>query len=109
MRGSIGEIVATPDGADLARALYAECRETARRCGHAPSADAEADADRILTSVGLPLKASMLRDLERGARTECEHILGDLHDRARSHTLATPLLAAALTQLRIYEAARSGA
>jgi 2-dehydropantoate 2-reductase len=107
MRGSIGEIVATPDGIDLARALYAECRETARRCGHAPSPDAEADADRILTSAGLPLKASMLRDLERGARTECEHILGDLHERARSHAFDAPLLAAALTQLRIYEAARS--
>jgi 2-dehydropantoate 2-reductase len=107
MRGAVGEIVATPEGADLARALYDECRETARRCGHAPSAEAAADAQRILTAVGSPLKASMLRDLERGTRTECEHILGDLRSRAHAHALDTPLLAASLAHLRVYEHARS--
>ncbi|MEO5558585.1 MAG: 2-dehydropantoate 2-reductase [Dokdonella sp.] len=108
-RGAVGEIVATHEGADLARALYAECRETARLCGHVPCADAVADAEHILTAAGSPLKASMLRDLERGARTECEHILGDLRARARGHAFDTPLLAAALAHLRVYENARSSA
>ena len=49
----------------------------------------------------------MLRDVERGARTECEHILGDLRRRASEHALDTPLLAAALAHLRVYENARS--
>jgi 2-dehydropantoate 2-reductase len=107
MRGAVGEIVATAEGADLMRSLYAECRETANRCGYALPASAVAEAERILTTPGLPLKASMLRDLERGARTECEHILGDLRARARVHALDTPLLAAACAHLRVYEAARA--
>lgn len=109
MRGAVGEIVATPEGTDLVRAMYAECTETARSCGHVLSAGAVADAERILTASGSPLKASMLRDLERGARTECEHILGDLRARALGHALDTPLLAAALANLRVYENARSNA
>ncbi|MEO7323645.1 MAG: ketopantoate reductase family protein [Dokdonella sp.] len=106
MRGSVGEIVATPEGADLARAFYAECSEIARRSGHALSAEAMVDAARILTTSGSPLKASMLRDLERGACTECEHILGDLRARACGHAFDTPLPAGALTHLRVYENAR---
>jgi 2-dehydropantoate 2-reductase len=107
LRGSVGEIVATAEGADLALRLHAECSETARHCGYTLSANAVAEAERILTTSGSPLKASMLRDLERGARTECEHILGDLRTRAHAHALDTPLLAMALAHLRVYEAART--
>ncbi|MEO7325757.1 MAG: 2-dehydropantoate 2-reductase [Dokdonella sp.] len=106
MRGAVGEIVATPEGVHLLRAMYAECGQTARNCGHVLSAEAVADAERILTASGSPLKASMLRDLERSARTECEHILGDLRARACGCALDTPLLAAALAHLRVYENAR---
>lgn len=106
MRGSVGEIVVTADGADLARRLYVECTETARRSGHVLSTTATIDAERVLTMPNSPLKASMLRDLERGARTECEHILGDMRARAIAHALDTPLLAAALTHLRVYEGVR---
>jgi len=109
MRGSIGEIVATTEGSELIRRLYADCRETANRCGHALSATSVAEAERILTTAGSPLKASMLRDLERGARTECEHILGDLRARAAEKDLDTPLLSAALAHLRVYEDSRTTA
>jgi 2-dehydropantoate 2-reductase len=51
----------------------------------------------------------MLRDLERGARTECKHILGDLVARAQSHDVDTPLLSAALAHLRVYEERRKRA
>jgi 2-dehydropantoate 2-reductase len=107
MRGSIGQIVATAEGADLVRRLYFECRDTAGCCGYVLSPTAVAEAERILTTARLPLKASMLRDLERGARTECEHILGDLRARAAARELDTPLLSAALAHLRVYEAARA--
>ena len=103
MRGSVGEIVATAGGADLARRLYVECTETARCTRHALSTTTIADAERILTTPNSPLKASMLRDLERGAPTEAEHILGDLRARAIAHALDTPLLVAALAHLRVYE------
>ena len=106
MGGSIGDIVATPDGTHLAQRLYLECTETARRSGHALSPTTIADAERLLTASGSPLKASMLRDLERGARTEAEHILGDMHTRASTRALDTSLLAATLTHLRVYESNR---
>ena len=42
-----------------------------------------------------------------GARTEGEHILGDLYARARGHSLNTPLLEVALTHVQAYEARRA--
>jgi 2-dehydropantoate 2-reductase len=107
MRGSVGEIVATPDGHALMTRLHEECAGVAAASGHAIPAQALASARTILSAAGSPLKASMLRDLERGVRTECEHILGDLHRRARSFGLDVPLLSAALAHLRVYEAARA--
>lgn len=107
VRGSVGALAATAEGAQLARRLHAECAQVALRSGHPLAALAVADAEGILTTPRSPLKASMLRDLERGSRTECEHVLGDMRDRAVAHALDTPLLAIALTHLRVYEAARA--
>ena len=104
MRANIGAIVATPDGADLVRWLYLECAEVARRSGHAPGERAISEAIDILTAPHSPLKASMLRDAERGQRTEVEHVLGDMLARANALGVDAPLLGAACTQLRIHEA-----
>ncbi len=107
MRGSVGEIVGTAEGADLMRRLHAECASVAARSGHALDASAIEAAHGILTAPGSSLKASMLRDLERDARTECEHILGDMRARAIAFGLDTPLLSATLAHLRVYENART--
>ncbi|MGB0133747.1 ketopantoate reductase family protein [Dokdonella sp.] len=108
MRASIGEIVAAADGADLIRWLYLECAEVARRSGHAPSDEAMGEAIEILNARHSPLKASMLRDLERGGRTEAEHVLGDMLSRASKLGVDTPLLSAACVQLRVHEARLAG-
>ncbi len=104
MRASIGEIVAVAGGADLARRLYLECAEVARRSGFAPADDEVGQALRILTAEHSPLKASMLRDVERGQRTEVEHVLGDMLDRAHALGVDAPLLAAACAHVRVHEA-----
>lgn len=109
MRGAVGEIVATAEGAALLRRLHGECAEVAARSGHPLEAQAVAAALAILTAAKSPLKSSMLRDLERGARTEGEHILGDLRRRAGDFGVDTPLLAAALAHVRVYEAGRAAA
>lgn len=106
MRGAVGEIVATADGAALVKRFHEECAAIAARSGHALAPEAIEAARGILAAPGSPLKASMLRDLERGARTECEHIHGDLRERAIGFGIDTPLLAAALAHLRVYESAR---
>lgn len=108
LRGSIGEIVATADGAELLLRCYAEACAIAAATGHAVDAAAQAEARMILTAPGSPLKASMLRDLQRGATTEAEHIIGDLIARGTAHGIDMPLLRAAAAHLRVYEAVTRG-
>lgn len=106
MRSSVGQISATPNGAGLMRRAYAEACAIAAAEGYAINAVARDEAEAILTACDSPLKASMLRDLERGARTEVEHIVGDLLKRGRRHGVDCPLVEASCTCLRIYEASR---
>ena len=104
MRANIGAIVAVAEGAELVRWMYLECAEVARRSGYPPDDGALSEALDILTAPHSPLKASMLRDVERGQRTEVEHVLGDMLARAAALGVDAPLLAAACAQLRIHEA-----
>lgn len=105
MRASVGAIVAAPGGSDLMRWLYLECAEVARRSAQGPDEAAMHSALSILTAEHSPLKASMLGDMEKGQRTEVEHILGDMLGRAQRLGVDAPLLTAACTRLRIHEAA----
>ena len=56
-----------------------------------------------------PLKASALRDIERGAPIEGEHVLGDMVARARSLGVETPILDLARTHVAAYEISRTRA
>ena len=47
--------------------------------------------------------SSMYRDLQQGNDVEVDPILGDLLDRAQKAGVATPLLAAAYTHLKVYQ------
>lgn len=108
MRASIGDIVAVAEGADVIRRLYLECAEVARRSGHPPAEKAMAEAIEILGAAHSPLKASMLRDIERGGPTEAEHVIGDMLSRAKALGVDTPLLGAACVHLRVHEARLAG-
>jgi 2-dehydropantoate 2-reductase len=48
----------------------------------------------------------MLRDIERGAPTEADHVIGDLISRAGAPQPETALLRIAYTHLKAYEARR---
>jgi 2-dehydropantoate 2-reductase len=61
----------------------------------------------LFTTVGSPIKASMLRDIERGSVTEGEHVLGELTGRARALGVATPILDLARVHVAAYEAGRA--
>ncbi len=104
MRGSVGEIEAA-SGAPLARQLLSECAAIAMACGHGPSETAIAHATKTFTAAGSPLTASMFRDIERGGRTEGEHILGDLLRRGGEPS-PYPILRAAYTHVATYEVRR---
>ena len=103
MRASIGDIEAA-GGADLAMSLYDECAAIARSHGFPPSQSSITRSHRMLTAPGSTLTASMLRDIERGARTEADHIVGELL-RRRTDTNAA-LLAVVHTHLMAYERRR---
>ncbi len=106
MRASIGDILAAPGGRDALLSAFGEGRAVATASGFAPRPAFVEFATSVLTRAGSPVKASMLRDIERGATTEGEHILGDMAIRARGLGIATPILDLARIHLAAYEATR---
>ncbi|UQY87508.1 2-dehydropantoate 2-reductase [Stenotrophomonas rhizophila] len=108
MRADVGTIVATDDGAEIVRGLYAECLAVAEAAGEPIPEKAQAVALAATTQEGSALKASMLRDLEAGQQVEAEQIVGDMLVRARAAGQAAPLLAVAYAHLRAYQRQRAG-
>jgi 2-dehydropantoate 2-reductase len=107
MRGAIGEIVAIPGGAALSLQILEECAVVAAACGHKTSEAFQSRQADAMTASGSPLTSSMYRDLRKGAPVEVDQLLGDLLERAVVEGVATPLLNAALINLRIYQAGLS--
>ncbi len=108
MRASVGVILATRTGGAVLQRLLDECASIAVAEGFAPSPERMEGYGRILNHVGSPMTASMLRDIERGGPTECDHIQGYLLDRAEAHGMAVPTLEAAYAHLQAYEQRRIG-
>jgi 2-dehydropantoate 2-reductase len=106
MRGSVGDILSSPGGREAMLSLFAECREVARAAGHEPRRAFVDAAAAFLTKEGAPLTASMLRDIERGGPTECEHVLGDMVERAERMSVQTPILRLARCHVATYETRR---
>jgi 2-dehydropantoate 2-reductase len=107
MRGTIGEIVATEDGAALTLQLLAENQAVAVAAGHSPRPGYIEQTSKMFTEPGSPNNASMRHDLEHGSRTEADWILGDMRRRAIALGVATPLLRAAYAHLQVYENRRA--
>jgi 2-dehydropantoate 2-reductase len=105
MRATLGDII-TAGAGDLSLALRDECIEIAKSAAFVPR---EAAVQRITAAITNPtstLAASMLRDIERGAQTEAEHILGDLLRRA-PRANERGVLRLAYAHVKAYEARRA--
>ena len=109
MRGAIGDIVAAEGGRAFIEDLIAECRAIAEANGHGPREKFFEGSRKTLTSEGSAMTASMLRDIENGARIEADHIVGDLiaRGRAAAPDRALPHLERAFTHLKTYESRRA--
>jgi 2-dehydropantoate 2-reductase len=105
MRATAGDIVAA-GAADLTLALLEECSAIATREGFAPTEAARQRSRKMLTQPGSSLSASMLRDIERGAPIEADHVVGDLLRRGDKGAVSSPLLRIAYAHLKAYEARR---
>ena len=106
MRATVGDIVAA-GGAGLATTLLDECRAIAAANGFAPRPPSLERARAMMTTAGSPISASMLKDIERGAAVEADHVLGDLIGRARSPVPPLSMLRIAYAHLKAYEAKRA--
>ncbi len=106
MRAAFGDIVAA-GAVDLTTRLYDECCAIAAASGYPPS---KATIDRSLamfTAQGSAISASMLRDIERGAPIEADHVIGDLLRRGETAPGERKLLQIAYAHLKSYEARRN--
>lgn len=78
MRASIGEIVRAEGGAAFLAGLLDIAARVAAAHGHLPSAAFMDTYRAVFSDPASAYVTSMARDLERGARTEAEHILGHM-------------------------------
>jgi 2-dehydropantoate 2-reductase len=60
----------------------------------------------LLTDSGSTQTPSMYRDMKAGYPIEADQIIGDLQRRAVERGIATPLLSAVFTRLKVYEQER---
>jgi len=105
MRGAFGDIVAAGAG-HFGAEIFAECCAIAAANGFPPGDAAVERSRAMITAPGSPIAPSMLRDIERGAPTESDHIVGDLLRRGANRLDGFPLLRIAYAHLKTYEARR---
>lgn len=108
MRAPVGAIMRADDGETIAEAFILECAAVAEAAGYRPHEKALGEARALMTAPGSANTASMLRDLESDGRTEHDHILGDMLERARAAKIDAPMLTVALAHMQAYEARREG-
>jgi 2-dehydropantoate 2-reductase len=105
LRGAVGDIIAAGAG-QMATDMFGECCAIAAANGFPPGETARKRSIGMLTAPGSTFAASMLRDIERGAPIEADHIISDLLARGGGGSGDYPLLQIAYAHLRTYEARR---
>jgi len=106
MRASIGAILETIAGETFILGLLGESENVAAAYDFPASAKQLAAYRAQLTERSSSLTSSMLRDMERGAPTEADHILGDMVRRGDAHGVPIPLLRLAYLHLQAYDTHR---
>ncbi|KWA21319.1 2-dehydropantoate 2-reductase [Burkholderia territorii] len=102
-RGSVGDILAAPDGRHLLETMLDETSAIAAHNGYRPD-PAAVERMRRMVLTPSPLTASMLRDVENRARVEADHVIGDLLARRDPQAAdALSLLRIAYNHLKAYE------
>ena len=110
MRATIGDICITPGGENFLLGLIDECRRIAEFEGYEPRPSFLERIRAQLTSPRSSLTASMYRDMERNARIEADHIIGDLLQRGPHYHAADgdfPLLRLIYSNLKAYQNRRT--
>ncbi|MFD3519128.1 ketopantoate reductase family protein [Streptomyces sp. NPDC058653] len=103
-RGTVGDAVATDEGADFASRTLDEAASVAAAAGHPLGENDHTAVRTMVTTAGAPTTSSLSRELLAGRPTEVENVLGDLIDRAHASDLGVPRLRAAALALRAHNA-----
>ncbi len=98
---SLGDISTTIYGKSILLEIHRECKLVAMSAGYDIGSKAEAYNEKLITEKGSILKASMLRDFEKGKQTEAEHILGYLIKLGGEKGIDCILLKAAHTRIQV--------
>lgn len=107
MRGTVGDMMETEDGAAIMTEILEECCQVAAADGHAPMQKVVDGIRTMLTTKGSKAVASILGDMEKGGAVEAKQIVGDMLARARKAGIAAPNLRFAYAHLQAYEARRA--
>ena len=108
MDGDVGQVARAPRGTEFVQSLVGEIA-AAIGAEWRPLPDPfKAQVLSLLTNRASSLTASMYRDMKGGYRVEADQIIGDLVMRAAGKGIATPLLSATLTRLKVYEERQAG-
>jgi 2-dehydropantoate 2-reductase len=108
MDGSIGQVARAPRGAEFVNDLLAEVVAAIAAAWRPIAEPFKARVLSLLTDRNSSLTASMYRDMKSGFHIEADQIIGDLVRRAAGKGVATPLLSAVFTRLKVYEEAAAG-
>lgn len=108
MRSAIGDVLVAGGESTILK-LLEECGHVADKAGYPIRPEVHQRFVKMLTLPGSKMTASMLRDIERGAAIEVEHVLGDLVSR-RDAEFINPaemsVLGFVYLNLKAYEARR---
>ncbi|GAA4713474.1 2-dehydropantoate 2-reductase [Brevibacillus fulvus] len=107
MNAAVGPIRDSAYGKELTRQLAEEVAAIMRAVG-APIADHVVDMQtEVFLNQGYKMKASMLRDMEKGLPVEAEHLQGHLLRLADANGVQVPLLRIVYNNLKVYEIKRA--
>lgn len=106
-RANIGEIIGAPGGRDTIESALTANFKILTRAGYPPRAATVEFARGQLLDPASKRSGSMLNDVENGAPTEADHIIGWLLERAREFGVEATTLSHAYTNLKAYEARRA--
>ncbi len=102
MRANVGEIVRTPDGRDIFLDQLRTSAAIAAANGHRPSDAFMQNWAETFSQRDSAYSTSMLRDIERGGRTEVDHILGFMLQKAREADIPCHTLLLAYTHIKAF-------
>ncbi|MEJ8547839.1 2-dehydropantoate 2-reductase [Brevibacillus borstelensis] len=109
MNSSVGPIRDAVYGLELTRQLAEESAAVMRKLGAPIDPDVVDKQMDTFMKQGYRMKASMLRDMEKGLPVEADHLQGYLIRKADQLGMSVPLLKVVYNNLKVYELKREAA